>query len=250
VSSFGGRHGITNRSAPRRYSNEYSRVLSTDNQDTSDTDRASSIVRVPCLAETEGAANGRDSWFNRGMNTHRTEDTVRTRFERLSPHLDERSLRLYAAAEAESLGYGGVAIVARATGMSPSRIASGKRGLDAAPNPDRVRKPGGGRKRAEEKNPDLWPALESLVEPTTRGDPESPLRWTCKSTRELSRALGELGYEASRRKVVLRSGARSGRRWPVPTEPGTSRPPERKQAQCELLPGPTRAIRGPTQAVG
>jgi len=106
------------------------------------------------------------------------------------PHLNERSRRMVAAAEAVQLGYGGVSLVSRACGMSRVTITKGISELEAEPLPEhRVRRPGAGRRKLELHDPDLPGVIESLVEPLTRGDPESPLRWTCKSTRTLAREL-------------------------------------------------------------
>ena len=111
----------------------------------------------------------------------------------------ERSRRLWAATEARALGYGGIVMVARATGLSSATIGRGLAELDAdAPLPvDRVRKPGAGRKRATTHDPTLLQDLDALVEPTAPGDPESPLRWTCLSTRTLAVALEALGHSVS-----------------------------------------------------
>lgn len=112
----------------------------------------------------------------------------------LAPEMDERGRRQWAAAEASDLGWGGISTVARATGLSRPTITGGMRELDQ-PAPKRalealrVRRPGGGRKRRTETDPELLEALEALIEPVTRGDPESPLRWTCKSTRRLADEL-------------------------------------------------------------
>ena len=132
------------------------------------------------------------------------EAAVRERFLRLSPSLNERTKRLFVASEALAYGYGGIKIVARATGMAPSTIGVGKKEFkrlekasEAPLAPGRVRQPGGGRKKAVDKDPALKPALERLIEPTTRGDPESPLRWTCKSLRVLAAELLRLGHQAS-----------------------------------------------------
>ncbi len=117
---------------------------------------------------------------------------IRSKFETLREELDERARRRWAAVEALSLGHGGKSAVAVATGLSRDTIRRGICELEAAEergSARRVRKPGGGRKRLTEKDPSLLSDLESLVEPTTRGDPESPLRWTCKSTRQLAREL-------------------------------------------------------------
>ena len=119
-------------------------------------------------------------------------ESIQKRFEILEPFLDERLRRLVAASEARSIGYGGVSIVSRATGVSRRAITLGHKELDegqAGVVSDRIRKPGGGRKRAKDKYPSLLDELEKLMEPTVRGDPGSPLRWTCKSVRKLSEEL-------------------------------------------------------------
>ena len=109
------------------------------------------------------------------------------KFATLLPQLDERQRRLLLAAEARALGRGGVTRVARAAGVSRPTIERGLAELDQPAPPGRVRPPGGGRRRRE-RDPALLAALEALVEPDARGDPTSPLRWTCKSTRQLGRA--------------------------------------------------------------
>ena len=132
--------------------------------------------------------------------------TMREKYRVLYGVLDERGRRMWAAAEANSLPYGGVSLVAKATGLSRSTIHSGIRELRAGrPKPlksGRSRKAGGGRKPLTFHNPDLLKALEALVEPTTRGDPESPLRWTCKSTRHLAQELQRQGHCIGDRKVA------------------------------------------------
>jgi hypothetical protein len=126
-------------------------------------------------------------------------ETVRAKHAALRSVLTERSRRVWAATEARALGYGGIAVVARATGLSPATISRGLKELDSdAPLAgDRVRRPGGGRKRATTHHPTLLRDLEALVEPTAPGDPDSPLRWTCLSTRTLAVALEALGYAIS-----------------------------------------------------
>ena len=115
---------------------------------------------------------------------------IKAKLRQMWPHLNERSRRMVAAAEAVQLGYGGVSLVSRACGLSRVTITKGINELSGAPLPvERVRRNGGGRHRLEVDDPELPGVLESLVEPLTRGDPESPLRWTCKSTRTLA---GEL----------------------------------------------------------
>jgi Rhodopirellula transposase DDE domain len=126
-------------------------------------------------------------------------DAIRERFTSLSPHLDERGRRLFAATEANSAGYGGIAAVTRITGIAASTIG---RGLDElAQNvgleTGRLRRPGGGRKPLVAKDPGLLPALLALVEPTARGDPMSALRWTCRSLRRLAAELTALGHPVS-----------------------------------------------------
>ena len=117
---------------------------------------------------------------------------IKAKLDRMWPHLNERARRMVAASEATQIGYGGVTLVSHACGLSRVTINKGIRELSAPPlSEDRIRQPGGGRRRLELEDPGLVTLLESLVEPLTRGDPESPLRWTCKSTRTLA---GELVY--------------------------------------------------------
>lgn len=126
------------------------------------------------------------------------EAIIREKFEVLSPRLDERSRRLWAGAEARALGYGGVSTVARATSLSRNTVVAGLRDLgDDDVAPSRVRRSGAGRKRRTEEQPTLLDALQKLIDPVTRGDPESPLRWTTKSTEKLAEALKAQGYSVS-----------------------------------------------------
>ena len=131
------------------------------------------------------------------------EAAIQQKFNALASCLNEHTRRVWAATEARALGYGGISLVARATGISRRAILVGVREIergDILPA-GHVRRPGGGRKSAVHHQPDLPEKLEALVEPLTRGDPESPLRWTCKSTRRLSRELAAQGYSASSRLV-------------------------------------------------
>jgi hypothetical protein len=131
------------------------------------------------------------------------------KFERLRPHLNEGGLRLWAANEALSLGYGGVSAVARATGLSRTTIHAGMTALEQSTRmpaqatlaPGRCRRAGGGRKRLTENDPGLLEALNRLVDPVTRGDPESCLRWTSKSTTKLAHELTQSGHAVSQRTV-------------------------------------------------
>src|SRR6266480_495767 len=125
-------------------------------------------------------------------------EPIRERFSAVAPFLDERGRRLVAAAEAFAAGYGGIAAVALATGVAPSTIGRGLKELAQDEPSERVRRRGAGRKRTISKDPTLLSDLEILVEPTTRGDPQSPLRWTCKSVRRLAQALQAQGHEVSR----------------------------------------------------
>ncbi|MDR3378276.1 MAG: ISAzo13 family transposase [Verrucomicrobiae bacterium] len=128
---------------------------------------------------------------------------VRRKLESLWPHLNERSRRMLAAAEATQMGYGGVALVSRACGLSRVTIMKGIQELDApALAPERIRRSGGGRRSLIQQDPQLPALLEALVEPLTRGDPESPLRWTCKSTRTLADELAAQRPRISHEKVA------------------------------------------------
>jgi hypothetical protein len=132
------------------------------------------------------------------------EVTIRGKYESLRPRLDEYTRRIWAATEAGALGYGGISLVSRATGISRRAILVGSREIENGDMPPegRVRRPGAGRKSNVEHHPDLLEKLESLVEPLTRGDPESPLRWTIKSTRRLAEELAKIGYTACSRLVA------------------------------------------------
>jgi transposase len=126
-------------------------------------------------------------------------ESLASRFEVLKPHLNERQRRLWLGAEARELGSGGVGIVAQAVGVAGDTVRRGRAELEE-PQPlpyPRSRKPGGGRKRAEAGDPTLVAALDKLVDPVTRGDPMSPLRWTSKSLRTLAKALQEQGHQVS-----------------------------------------------------
>jgi hypothetical protein len=130
--------------------------------------------------------------------------SLKERFERMKGSLNERARRLFATTEALAIGWGGVAMVARATGIAPSTIGLGKaevRRLEESGAPPlplhRSRRPGGGRKKLADKDPTLLSDLERLVEPVTRGDPESPLRWTAKSVRHLAEELVRQGHKTS-----------------------------------------------------
>ena len=125
------------------------------------------------------------------------------KFALVFPHLDERQRRIMAAVEARSLGRGGITRVAEATGMSRSTVTGAVKELEAGlPVTDRVRRPGGGAKSITEKYPTLEGALKTLVDPETRGDPESALLYTLKSTRQLAAELQAQGYEVSHEMVA------------------------------------------------
>ena len=128
---------------------------------------------------------------------------VQKKLHRLWPHLNERGRRMLAAAEAVDIGHGGVSLVSHACGLSRVTITKGISELSERPlAADRVRRSGGGRKKLAVRDPKLTGLLESLVEPLARGDPESPLRWTCKSTRTLARELTGRKHPISHEKVA------------------------------------------------
>jgi len=133
-------------------------------------------------------------------------EMIKQRYALISPFLDERQRRLYLAAEAKVIGYGGVSTVSRMTGVSRGAISAGYEEYDQAKekelSPGRIRKEGGGRKRTVVTDVTLKMDLETLIEPVTRGDPESPLRWTCKSVRNLSDELNRMGHKTSHRMVA------------------------------------------------
>jgi Rhodopirellula transposase DDE domain len=124
-------------------------------------------------------------------------ERLRRKLATVLPHLNERQRRLLLAAEAQALGYGGITRVARAAAVSRPTIQRGLLEVDHPDPSDRVRQRGGGRKRLQDHDPTLLAALEALVEPTTRGDPMSPLRWTSKSTSHLAAALTQQGHPIS-----------------------------------------------------
>ncbi|HUF61667.1 MAG TPA: ISAzo13 family transposase [Verrucomicrobiales bacterium] len=128
---------------------------------------------------------------------------IRRKYVSILPELDERGRRRWAAAEALSLGRGGITAVAVATGMSDRTVRNGIAELESEEvvDPHRQRRPGGGRHRREEEQPKLMNALDALLEPTARGDPVCPLRWTCKSTRSLAEELQKQGFQVSSTKV-------------------------------------------------
>ncbi len=127
-----------------------------------------------------------------------SQEMLAAKFESVFPHLDERQRRLLMGAEARALGHGGIRLVARAAGVREATVSLGAAELDSGAEPlGRVRRPGGGRKRAAEVDPGLRPALLALVEPQERGDPVSPLRWTARSTRTLAAELTAQGHRVS-----------------------------------------------------
>jgi hypothetical protein len=182
---------------------------------------------------------------------------IKAKYRKLSALLDEKRRRLWAAVEAEQLGFGGVAAVAAATGLSRNTIRAGlaelagPRRASRAPRAqaaERIRQPGGGRKRLTEKDPRLLAALEALVQPYTRGDPMSPLRWTCKSTARLARDLTRQGHRIGARKVAallhdLEYSLQANRK----TREGAKHPD--RNAQFEYINARTRAFQRGRQPV-
>ena len=135
------------------------------------------------------------------MKTSDHAEGIRQRYELLWPTWDERQRRLWAAGEAKVVGYGGISLVASETGISRRAIHAGLKELSSATATDRIRRAGAGRKRHTETQPELLAALDALVEPLARGDPESPLRWSCKSLRRLQAELKSQGFRVSHRVV-------------------------------------------------
>lgn len=142
------------------------------------------------------------------MNKSQLEQNVKSKYEALLSIMNERMKRRWAATEAQALGYGGISIVSKATGLSRTTITSGiqesKEALDgkqSSSNEQRIRRHGGGRKSITQDDPAVHISLEDLVDPITRGDPESPLRWTCKSTRKLAKELQQQGHQIGERTV-------------------------------------------------
>jgi hypothetical protein len=135
-------------------------------------------------------------------------ERIETKFKALRSVMDERVRRQWAAAEAMALGWGGISEVSQATGLSRNTIALGikeleqRQALPDTPPPSRLRQPGAGRKRVTEIYPGIAQALDRLVDPVTRGHPESPLRWTCKSTYQLAEELCRQGFPISDRTVA------------------------------------------------
>jgi len=166
-------------------------------------------------------------------------EAIQSKYRMFLPYLNERTRRVWAAMEAHELGYGGVSAVAEATGLSRNTIASGMKDLQAntvedlaSALPEQIRKLGGGRNRVESIDPTLLNDLESLVDPTTRGDPESPLRWTCKSVTKLAEQLQTMGHQVCPKTVysLLRSmdySLQSNRK----TQEGSNHPDRDKQFQ-------------------
>ena len=135
-------------------------------------------------------------------------EQIESKYRSLASVLDERARRHWAATEARAYGWGGVSAVSDATGMAPNTIRKGlaelavRQGDPDAEVTSRLRKPGGGRKRLSETDPELSDELDRLVAALTRGDPQSPLRWTCKSTSHLAQELTGQGHPISARAVA------------------------------------------------
>ena len=130
---------------------------------------------------------------------------IKSRYNLIKPFFNEKARRLFLAAEAKVIGWGGIEKVSRDTGVSSDTISKGCKELEEKPEvieSGKIRKPGGGRKKLIDTDLTLLSDLDSLIEPTTRGDPESPLRWTCKSTRKLARELKMMGHNVSHTRVA------------------------------------------------
>jgi len=134
------------------------------------------------------------------------QESIHAKFCKVKLFLNERQIRLFAATEASNLGYGGISTVSKATGLSRVTITLGCKELATLPKArsctEYVRKTGGGRKKVSSQDQTLKPDLEKLIDPFTRGDPESPLKWTAKSVRNLADELNEMGHQTSHRMVA------------------------------------------------
>src|SRR5271169_1825299 len=180
---------------------------------------------------------------------------LRTKYGTLQPIMDERLRRQWAATEALALGWGGVSAVASATGLSRNTIAAGiaeigerSRQTTPAPPSPRVRRPGGGREPLTETDPGLAEALEALVDPVTRGHPESPLRWTCKSTSQLAEELQRQNHPVTDRTVArLLKGAGYSLQANRKTQEGSSHPD--RNAQFEYISQQVRVFQKQGQPV-
>lgn len=135
-------------------------------------------------------------------------EIIKDKFQTIAPHLSEKTQRIWAAIEAQSLGRGGITYVNQATGLSRTTIYEGIKESAKVPiqkdekkTSQRIRRPGGGRKNVKELDPIILADIESLIEPMTRGDPESPLLWTCKSTTKIAEELQSMGHRVSQRTV-------------------------------------------------
>jgi hypothetical protein len=179
---------------------------------------------------------------------------IEEKYNALRDFLDERTRRLWAAAEARSLPYGGMSVVSSVTGLSRTTILAGINELRERPSVkllkqgSRVRRPGGGRKSLKDREPSLEHDLELLVEPLTRGDPESPLRWTCKSTRKLAEELNRQGHRVGDRKVAdLLHGLQYSLQANAKTREGSAHPD--RNAQFEYINALTKAFQKRGQPV-
>jgi len=180
-------------------------------------------------------------------------EIIRSKYEPLKKIMDERTRRLWAAGEAKTMGWGGISMVATATGLSRTTITGATKELNALIEGKKIetakiRRSGGGRKRLIEKAPTLLQDLEMLLEPVTRGDPQSPLRWTCKSTRKLAEELKRQGHKIGDRKVAqllhdLDYSLQSNRK----TREGASHPD--RDAQFEYINSQTKLFQSRGQPV-
>ena len=174
----------------------------------------------------------------------------RAKYKALAPTLTERGRRIWAATEARAAGWGGITGVARATGISAATIQRGLHELNTRRPlaPGRIRRPGGGRKRALAKDPTLLTDLEGLVEPTASGDPMSPLRWTSKSVRQLAATLHRMGHQVSRQLVAeLLAGAGYSLQANRKTREGPAHPD--RDAQFRYINQQVRRFQGAIQPV-
>lgn len=179
-------------------------------------------------------------------------ERIAAKFKVLRNAMDERSRRLWVAMEAREAGYGGISLVSEATGVARATIVAGIKEVEMGPVPGserpRIRRPGAGRKELTARDPGLREALERLVDPTTRGDPMSPLRWTCKSTRVLAEELTRQGHRVEHQRVSeLLQEAGYSLQANRKTREGDSHPD--RNAQFEYIAAQSRAFQERGQPV-
>jgi len=193
------------------------------------------------MVEADWQGGKKDGRLYRQVRADR-QRVIEDKYKRLAPCLDERGRRLWAGSEAIAFGRGGIGAVAEALGMNKRTVMEGKRELEGDPRggpigaPRRQRRPGGGRKEKATQEPRLVKAIELIVDPATRGDPMSPLKWTSKSLAKISDELTRQGFQASRPTIrkILHKDLKYNRQGLMKSKEGAKQHPDRN-AQFEYL---------------